>query len=90
MRNLNTTANEINNDLNMVEALPHLRKISFTPDPKKLAQEVKFSMKINKPNYPDIIFKGNPVEKGLLPKAYGNVFLIVILISINILKRYLV
>ena len=74
MRNLNITANEINDDLNMVEAWAHLRKISFIADTMKQAQEVKFSMKISKPNYPDIIFKGNPVKKGLLPKTLGNVF----------------
>ena len=60
VRDLNTSANEINDDLKKIEAWAHQWK---NPDPLKQAQEVIFSGKRNKPHHPDIIFNGNPVNK---------------------------
>ena len=45
--------------------------MSFNPDPLKLAQEVIFSRKRNKPHHPDIIFNGNPVKKSSYQKYLG-------------------
>ena len=83
VRDLNTSAIEINDDLKKIEAWAHQWKMSFNPDPLKQAQEVIFSRKRNKPHHPDIIFNGNPV------KNIWVCFLIVNLILMNILKEYL-
>ena len=63
VRDLNTSSNEINDDLKKIEALDHQWKISFNPDPLKQAQEIIFSQKRNKPHHPDIIFNANSVKK---------------------------
>ena len=47
VRDLNTSANEINDDLKKIEAWAHQWKMSFNPDPSKQAQEVTFSRKRN-------------------------------------------
>ena len=90
VRDLNTSAIEINDDLKKIEAWAHQWKMSFNPDPLKQAQEVIFSRKRNKPHHPDIIFNGNPVKKKSLTKNIWVCFLIVNLILINILKEYLI
>ena len=51
LRDLNTSANEINDDLKKIEAWAHTWKTSFNLDPLKQAQEVKFSRKRNKPHH---------------------------------------
>ena len=71
VRDLNTSANEINDDLKKIEAWAHQWKMSFNPDPSKQAQEVTFSRKRNKPHHPDIIFNGNPVKKSSSQKHVG-------------------
>ena len=71
VRDLNTSANEINDDLKNIEAWAHEWKVSFNPDPLKQAQEVIFSLKRNKPHHPDIIFNGNPVKKSSSQKHLG-------------------
>ena len=63
VRDLNTSAIEINNDLKKIEAWAHQWKMSFNLDSLKQAQEAIFSRKRNKPHHPDIIFNGNPVKK---------------------------
>ena len=60
VRDLNTSANEINDDLKKIEAWAHQWKMSCNPNSLKLAQEVIFSCKRNKPHHPDIIFNENP------------------------------
>ena len=65
VRDLNTSANEINDDLNKTEAWAHQWKMSFNPGPLKQAQEVIYSRKRNKPHHLDIIFNGNPVNLGM-------------------------
>ena len=71
LRDLNTSANEINDDLKKIEAWAHQWKMSFNPDPLKQAQEVIFSRKRNKPHHPDVIFNGNPVKKSSSQKHLG-------------------
>ena len=63
MRNLNTSANEINDDLKNIEAWAHQWKASFNTDLLKQEQEVIFSRKRSKPHHSDIIFNDNPVKK---------------------------
>ena len=71
MRDLNISANEINDDLKKIEAWAHQWKMSFNPDPLKQAQEVIFSRKRNKSHHPDIIFNDNPVKKSSSQKHLG-------------------
>ena len=71
VRDLNTSAIEINDGLKKIEAWVHHWKMSFNPNPLKQAQEVIFSWKRNKPHNPDIIFNGNPVKKGSYQKHLG-------------------
>ena len=71
MRDLNTSAIQINDDLEKVEAWDHQWKMSFNPDPLKQAQEVIFLWKRNKPHHPDIIFNSNPVKKSSYQKHLG-------------------
>ena len=54
VRDLNTSAIEVNDDLKKIEALAHQRKMSFNPDPMKQAHEVIYSRKKNKHHHPDI------------------------------------
>ena len=68
MRDLNTSAIEINDDVKKIEAWAHQWKMNFNPDPLKQAQEVTFSRKRNKPRHLDIIFNGNPVKKSSYQK----------------------
>ena len=71
MRDLNTSAIEINVDLKKIQAWADQWKMSFTPDPLKQAQEVVFSRKRNKPHHSDIIFNGNPIKKSSYQKHLG-------------------
>ena len=66
VRDLNTSAIEISDDLKNVEAWAHQWKMSFNSDPLKQPQEVIFSQKRSKPHHPDIIFNGNSVKKKIL------------------------
>ena len=45
--------------------------MSFNLDPLKQAQEVLFSNKVTKKNYPNIIFNGNTVQKSAYQKHLG-------------------
>ena len=89
VRDLNTSANEINDNLKKIGAWAYQWKMSFNPDPLKQAQEVTFSQKRNKPHHSDIIFNGNPVKK-VLTKNIWVCFLIVNSILMNILKEFLI
>ena len=71
VRDLNTSAIGINDDLKKIEAWAHQWKMSFNPAPLKQAQEVIFSRERNKPHHSDIIFNGNPVKKSSYQKHLG-------------------
>ena len=73
VRDLNTSATELNDDLKKIEAWAHQWKTNFNLDPLKQAQEVIFSWKRNKLHHPDIIFNSNLVKKKFLPKTFGYV-----------------
>ena len=70
MRDLNTSSNEISDDLKKIGAWTHQWKMSFNPDPLKQAEEIIFSRKRNKTRHPDIIFNSNPVKKALIKNIW--------------------
>ena len=47
VQNINSKANDLNHDLMKISDLAFQLKMRFTPDPKKQAQEMIFSRKIN-------------------------------------------
>ena len=71
VRDLNTSAIEINDKLKKIEAWAHQWKISFNLDSLKQAQEFILSRKRNKSHHPDIIFNSNPVKKSSCQKHLG-------------------
>ena len=71
MRDLNASANQINDDLKKIAGWAHQWRMSFDPDTSKQAQEVMFSRKRNKPHHPDVIFNRNPVKTALTKKIWG-------------------
>ena len=88
MRDLNTSANGISDDLKKIEAWAHQRKIILNPYPLLETQEVTFLQKINKPHHPSI-FQGNLVKKALTKNVWVG-FSIAKLIFMKILKKYLI
>ena len=58
-----TTANELNHDLEIVRQWAHQWKMEFNPDPTKQAAEVLFSCKKSNPLHPQLMFNGIVVEK---------------------------
>ena len=88
VRDLITSANEINDNLEKIGEFAHQWKMSFNPNPLKQAQEV-FLRKRIKTHRPDFIFNLNPVKK-ILIKNIWVCFLIVNLILMNILKECLI
>ena len=67
----NTSANELNNDLQKISNWAYQWKMSFNPDPLKQAQEVIFSRKMTKTNHPTLVFNENPVHQVALHKYLG-------------------
>ena len=59
----NISAELLNNDLNKIQEWAFQWKMSFNPDPSKLAHEVIFSKKRNKITHPDLVFHELPVER---------------------------
>ena len=59
VQNKNSAANDLNSDLMKISDWAFQWKIMFNPDPKKQAQEVFFSRKIN---HPPLHFNGNLVK----------------------------
>ena len=56
IHNINSTANDLNSDLMKISNWAFQWKMRFNPDPKKQAQEVIFSRKINKTDHPPLYF----------------------------------
>ena len=61
VQNVNSTANDLNSDLIKINDWAFQWKMRFNPDPKKQAQEVIFSRKINKIDHPPLYFNENLV-----------------------------
>ena len=53
---------ELNYDLNRVREWALQWKMSFNPEPSKHAQEVIFTYKLQKSNYPSLYFNDSPVK----------------------------
>ena len=66
VQNIISTANDLNGDLMKISDWAFQWKIRFSPDPKKQAQEVIFSGKINKIDYPLLYFNQNLVKSSSL------------------------
>ena len=62
VQNINSTANDLNSDLIKISDWAFQWKMRFNPDPKKQAQEVIFSRKINKIDHPSLYFDQNLVK----------------------------
>ena len=56
-----SSADDLNNDLELIRKWAHQWKMEFNPDPTKQATEVLFSNKRKKQNHPQLIFNKNPV-----------------------------
>ena len=67
----NTSAEILNHDLTRISEWAYRWKRSFNPDPSMQVQEMLFSNKATKKNYPDIIFNGNTVQKSANQKHLG-------------------
>ena len=59
VQNINSTAKDVNCDLMKISDWAFQRTMRFTLDPKKQAQEVIFSRKINKIDHPPLYFHQN-------------------------------
>ena len=62
VRDINTLAAHLKNDLRKISNWAFQWKMSFNPDPSKQAQEVIFSRKHQKIIHPSIYFNNNPIE----------------------------
>ena len=57
------SANELNQDLKVINQWAYQWKMEFNPDPNKQATELLFSCKKNSPNHPSLFFNGTGVPK---------------------------
>ena len=57
------SAEELNHDLSLINQWAKQWKMSFNPDPTKLAEEVLFSYKRQSPQHPPIYFNNNEVKR---------------------------
>ena len=73
VRNINTSAAHLNNDLRKISNWAFQWKMSFNPDPSKQAQEVIFSRKHQKISHPSIYFSNNPIESVSSQKHLGMI-----------------
>ena len=63
VRNLNTTADDLNHDLNLINQWAFQWKMCFNPDPSKQAVQVIFSHKLKQQVHPKIYFNNNEVTE---------------------------
>ena len=68
---INTSANELNNDFKKVSNWAFQWKMSFNPDPSKQAHEVIFSRKLKKVTHPPLIFNNANVSQCKSQKHLG-------------------
>ena len=73
VQNINSTANDLNSDLIKISDWAFQWKMRFNPDPKKQAQEVIFSRKINKIDHPPLYFNENLVKSSSTQKHLGMI-----------------
>ena len=70
---VNTTADQLNHDLNLIENWAFQWKMSFNPDPSKQAVELLFSQRKVKPNHPPLFFNNTEVHSTDKHKHLGIV-----------------
>ena len=73
IHNTNSIANDLYSDLMQISNWAFQWKMRFNPDPKKQAQEVMFSRKINKIDHPPLYFNQNLVKSSSTHKHLGMV-----------------
>ena len=73
VRDINTSAAHLNNDLRKISNWAFQWKMSFNPGPSKQAREVIFSRKHQKISHPSIYFNNNPIESASSQKHLGMI-----------------
>ena len=73
VRDINTSAAHLNNDLWKISNWAFQWKMSFNHDPSKQAQEVIFSRKHQKMSHPSVYFNNNPIESVSSQKHLGMI-----------------
>ena len=73
VRDINTSAAHLNNDLRKISNWAFQWKMSFNHDPSTQAQEAIFSRKLQKISHPSIYFNNNPIEQVSSQKHLGMV-----------------
>ena len=73
VRDINTSAAHLNNDLRKISNWAFQWKTSFNPDPRKQAQQIIFSRKHQKISHPTIYFNNNPIESVSSQKHLGMI-----------------
>ena len=71
VHNLNTSTNNLNEDLKKINDWVTQWKMSFKPDPTKQAQEVIFSCNIKKPLHAPLTFNNANVKRTAFQKHLG-------------------
>ena len=71
VHDVDTSANELNNDLYQINKWAFQWKMSFNPDPSKQAQEIIFSRKTKKICHPSLRFNNSIVSQSLYQKHLG-------------------
>ena len=71
VRDINTSAAHLDNDLRKISNWAFQWKMSFNPDPSKQDREVIFSRKHQKISHPSIYFNSNPIESVSSQKHLG-------------------
>ena len=74
VENVNETTANLNKDLENINKWAQQWKMSFNPDPTKMAQEVLVSRKKSKVIHPSLIFNGKDVSRSESHKHLGLVF----------------
>ena len=66
--NVNTSADQVSNDLVKIDKWTYQQKISFNPDPIKQAQKILFIRKTSKEDHPQLVFEQITVYQKLIHK----------------------
>ena len=74
VENINESTANVNKDLENISEWVQQQKMSFNPDPTKMAQEVLFSRTKSEVIHPSIIFNGKDVSRFESHKHLGLVF----------------
>ena len=74
VRDPNTSAEDLNHDLQLVSQWAFQWKMSFNPDPTKPAEEIIFSRKRHRPDHPPLFFNNIEVKQVNDHKHLGLTF----------------